>query len=173
MVVRLSASRGGHPFLCRKLKLNLIYGLQSILVSGSHLEPLTRFIFPVWHLRVPCCGVPSLTRGLVYNLLVKLLLGIAKAVTLGSKSHRTRDHILLSHMRITVPGGPVLRVYIRQEKGGPVIPPGTEFTPRRSLVLIYIWYVCIARCMLKARLTRFLCNRYEGNTEATLEEASF
>jgi hypothetical protein len=44
--------------------------------------------------------MPSLTRGRVCNLPVQLLLGIASAVTLGSKSRRTRDHILLSHLRL-------------------------------------------------------------------------
>jgi hypothetical protein len=33
------------------------------LVSCSHLEPMTRFLFSVWQLRVSCCGAPSLTRG--------------------------------------------------------------------------------------------------------------
>jgi hypothetical protein len=39
---------------------------------------------------------PSLTRGWVCNLLVQLILGLARAVTLGSKSRRTHGHILLS-----------------------------------------------------------------------------
>jgi hypothetical protein len=51
-----------------KLKLKLTYKGQSVgqsvLVSGSsHLEPMTRFLFSVWQLRVSCCGAPSLTRG--------------------------------------------------------------------------------------------------------------
>jgi hypothetical protein len=44
--------------------------------------------------------VPSLTRGRVCNLLVQLLLGLARAVTLESKSCRTHSHILLSHLRL-------------------------------------------------------------------------
>jgi hypothetical protein len=71
--------------------------------------------------------VPSLTRGRVCNLLVQLLLGLARAVTLGSKFRRTHDHILLSHLRLPQPGGPGSRIYIPLEQGGPVIPPGTEF----------------------------------------------
>jgi hypothetical protein len=39
------------------------------------------------------CRVPSLTRGCICNLLVQLLLGIARAVTLGSEFRRTHDHI--------------------------------------------------------------------------------
>jgi hypothetical protein len=68
---------------------------------------------------------PSLTRGRVCNLLVQLLLGFARAVTLGSKSCRTHGHILLSHMRLPQPGGPGSRIYISQEQGDPIIPPGT------------------------------------------------
>jgi hypothetical protein len=35
-----------------------------------------------------------------FNLLVQLLLGLTRAVTLGSKSRKTHDHILLSHLRL-------------------------------------------------------------------------
>jgi hypothetical protein len=55
---------------------------QSVLVSGSHLEPITRFLFSVWQLRVSWCVAPSLTRGRVCNLLVQLFLVLARAVTL-------------------------------------------------------------------------------------------
>jgi hypothetical protein len=78
---------------------------------------------------------PSLRRGRVCNLFVQLLLGLARAVTLGSKSRRTHDHILLSHLRLPQPGGPGSRIYIPQEQGGPVIPTGTGFPLRRLLRL--------------------------------------
>jgi hypothetical protein len=52
---------------------------------------------------------------------VELLLGLAREVTLGSKSRRTHDHILLSHLRLLQPGGPGPRIYIPQKQGGPVI----------------------------------------------------
>jgi hypothetical protein len=77
--------------------------------------------------RVSWYGAPSLTRGWFCNLLVQLLPGIARAVTLGSKSLRTHGHILLSHLRLPQPGRPGSRIYIPQEQGGPVIPPGTGF----------------------------------------------
>jgi hypothetical protein len=72
-----------------EVKLKLIYDRrsvgQSVLVSGSHLESMTRFLFPDWRLRVSWCVAPSLTRRWVCNLLVlvQLLLGLARAVTLG------------------------------------------------------------------------------------------
>jgi hypothetical protein len=43
---------------------------QSVLVSGSHLKPMTSFLFSVRHLQVSWCEAPSLTKGWVYNLLV-------------------------------------------------------------------------------------------------------
>jgi hypothetical protein len=69
-------------------------------------------------------GAPSLTRRRVCNLLVQLLPGLARGATLGSKSRRTRDHILLSHLRLTQPEGLCPSICIPQEQGGPVIPPG-------------------------------------------------
>jgi hypothetical protein len=95
---------------------------QSVLVSGAHLGHATNFSFslkfPFRHLRVCYFVAPSLTRGRVCNLLVQLLLGLARAVTLGSKSRRTHDHILLSNLRLPWPGGPGPRIYIPQEQGG-------------------------------------------------------
>jgi hypothetical protein len=37
-----------------------------------------------------------------------------------SESRRTRNHTLLSHLRLPQPGGPGSRIYIPQEQGGPV-----------------------------------------------------
>jgi hypothetical protein len=71
---------------------------------------------------------PSLASGWVCNLLVHLLVVPVRAVTLGSKSRRTPDHVLLSHMRLPQPGGPGPRIHIPQEQGGPVISPGTGFS---------------------------------------------
>jgi hypothetical protein len=64
----------------------------------------------------------SLTRGRVCNLLVQLLLGLARAVTLGSKFRRTHGHILLSHLSLPQPGGPGSHIYIPQEEDGPGFP---------------------------------------------------
>jgi hypothetical protein len=100
---------------------------QSVLMSGFHLEPMIRFLFPVWKQRISWCGTPSLTRGWVCNLLAQLLLGIARAVTLGLMSRRTHDHILLSHLRLCQPGGTGPRIYIIQVHGGPLILPATGF----------------------------------------------
>jgi hypothetical protein len=95
------------------------------------------FLFEIFfrHLQVCYFVAPSLTRGRVCNLLVQLLLGFARAVTLGSKSLRSEGHILLSHLRLPQPGGPGPRIYIPQQQGGPDIPPGTGFPFRRLLRL--------------------------------------
>jgi hypothetical protein len=45
---------------------------------------------------------------------VQLLLGLARADTLGSGSLGTHDHILLSHLRLPQPGG--TSIYIPQDK---------------------------------------------------------
>jgi hypothetical protein len=109
-----------------KLKLKLIYDRRS--VGQSVL--VTRFLFSVWRLQVSWCVAPSLTRGWVCNVLVELLLGLARAVTLGSKSRRTQT---IFYLRLPQPGGPGPRTYIPQEQGGPDIPPGTVFPLRHLL----------------------------------------
>jgi hypothetical protein len=73
----------------------------------------------------PCCHSPyvtsSLTRRWVYRL--QLLLVLANAVILESESRGTRDRILLSQIRDSPkPGGPGRRIYIPQERSGPVTP---------------------------------------------------
>jgi hypothetical protein len=57
---------------------------------------MTRFIFLYWQLWASWCVAPLLTKGWICNLLVQLHLDLVIAVTLGSESHRTHAHILLS-----------------------------------------------------------------------------
>jgi hypothetical protein len=92
----------------------------------------------VWNLWSSFCGAPSLTRGRVCNLLVQLLLDLARAVTLRSKSLRIDDHILLSHLRLPQPGGSGSRIYIPQEHGVPVIPLRTELTKMKVEVTLQL-----------------------------------
>jgi hypothetical protein len=76
----------------------------------------------------------SLTIGLVCRL--RLLLVLASAVILMSESSGTHEHVLLSQIRDSAkPGGLGPRIYIPQEQGGPVIPPGTGFPFNRLLQL--------------------------------------
>jgi hypothetical protein len=73
--------------------------------------------------RVCWCGTPSLTRGRVYHL--QLLLGLDRAVILGSESRVTHDHILLSQIPnslnlegqvpLFIPPSPVTGVELTQQ----------------------------------------------------------
>jgi hypothetical protein len=127
-------------FLDKKLKLKLSYDRrsvgQSILVSGSHLEPMTRFFFfSVRQLRVSWHGTPSLTRWWVCNLLAQLLLGLARAVTLGCKSRRFTTIFYCLIWDSSNLEGQISVFIFPQEQGGSVIPPGTGFPFRRLLRL--------------------------------------
>jgi hypothetical protein len=65
---------------------------------------------------------------------------VCSAITHWSESHKTRNHILMSHLRLLQPGGPGSPIYIPQEEGGPDIPPralGSLYVPlttRRATV---------------------------------------
>jgi hypothetical protein len=60
---------------------------------------------------------------------------ICSAITQWSESLRARNHTLLSHLRLPQLGRQDSRIYIPQEQGGPVIPPGIGFPLRRLLRL--------------------------------------
>jgi hypothetical protein len=118
------------------LELKLIYDRQSVRRPPG-IRDQYFFLLEISFSQLLLCYFvpPSLTRGRVCNLLVQLLLGLVRAVTLGSKSRRTQGHILLSHLRLPQPGGPGSRIYIPQEQGGPDKPPGTGFPFCRLLRL--------------------------------------
>jgi hypothetical protein len=68
--------------------------------QGHHLGPVTYFSFTSMEIMFRQLGVcyyrkPSLTRGWICNSQL-LLVALASAVFLGSKSRETHDHILLS-----------------------------------------------------------------------------
>jgi hypothetical protein len=86
---------------------------------GHPPEIHDQILITVGHLWGSSCGDPSLTTGRVCNLLVQLLLCLARAVTLGSKNIRTRDHILLSHFG---PGSIYVASYISQSNCGGILP---------------------------------------------------
>jgi hypothetical protein len=65
---------------------------------------------------------------------------ICSAITHWLESRRTHNHILLSHLRLPQPGGPGSCIYIPQEQGGPVIPPGTGFHLCLLLRLARLWW---------------------------------
>jgi hypothetical protein len=99
-----------------------------------------------------------------------LLLGFARAVTLGSKSHRTHGHILLSHLRLPQPGGPCPHIYITQEQGGPVIFPGTGFG-KRVRVQIYVFMLLIPFLQVNMRVKGLKRQLDEAEEEISREKA--
>jgi hypothetical protein len=88
------------------------------------------------------CGTLSDERTGSVIYLYKLL-GLARAVTLVSKSRRTHDHILLSHLRLPQPGGPGPCIYFPQEQGGPVIPPGTGFDDNINAICSHFYMLLV------------------------------
>jgi hypothetical protein len=96
---------------------------QSVLVSGHHLRPLPNFSSSQWKISSGICVCvhqyeePYLARGRVCNILV--LLGLASAVALGSKSHRTEDHMLLPQLRL---GSLSAASCVSQRYGGGILP---------------------------------------------------
>jgi hypothetical protein len=64
---------------------------------------------------------------------------VCSAITQWSESRRTRDHTLLSPLRLPQPGGPSSRIYIPQEQGSPVIPRGTGFPPNKVKHFQTVW----------------------------------
>jgi hypothetical protein len=108
---------------------------QYIVVSSSHLELMTRLLFLYRQLRVSCVGRPLWQEdgSVIYCT-------IASGPCQNSHSRvrvpQNSGHILLSHLRLSQPGGPGPRIYIPQEQGRPVTPPGTEFPVCRLLLLL-------------------------------------
>jgi hypothetical protein len=118
-----------HGLLESELLYDLLFTYKQFLLATSPLRLTTSVFF----FQPNSCGVTSsLKRRWVCRL--QSLLVFASAVILGSKSRATHDHNLLSQIRDSPNlGGSGPRIYIPQEQGGPVIPPGTEF-PFRCLL---------------------------------------
>jgi hypothetical protein len=105
---------------------------QSVCFGNEHpCGTCDQILFPVGMLLSEICGLVSVGR----PLWREDGSAICSAITHWSESLRTRNHTLLSHVRLPQPGGPGSLIYIPQEQGGPVISPGTEFPLRRLLRL--------------------------------------
>jgi hypothetical protein len=87
----------------------------------------------VWNLRSCFCLASCLTRGRVCNLQCNF--SVVRVA-------QNRNHTLLSHLRLSQPGGPGSRIYIPQEQGGPVIPPGTGLISGIALIILYSHFIC-------------------------------
>jgi hypothetical protein len=92
-----------------------------------------------------CCYSPYVTTSLMRGWVCRLELQpvLVSALILRSESCKIHDHILLSQIRDSPqPEVPGPRIYMPQEQGGPVIPPGSGFPFRRLLRLAGLrwWY---------------------------------
>jgi hypothetical protein len=113
----------------RKLKVEVILQLavsQYVLVLSTLVGIATRCYF-----LSECCWL---------KFVVLFLWG--SVITQWSELRGTHNHTLLSHLRLHQPEGPCSRIYIPQEQGGPVIPPGTGFPLRRLLRLAGLRWRC-------------------------------
>jgi hypothetical protein len=126
---------------------------QSVLVPGFHLDSMIIYPLSLWRLWVSWYWASSLMRGQVCNLLVQFLLGLARAVTLGSKSCRTHGHILLSHLRLPQPGDPGPCVYIPRNSMAQLYP--------RALGSLFVAFYSSQGCV-GCILTRLHTGRMHG-----------
>jgi hypothetical protein len=112
-------------------------------LPGYHLGPTTNFSFTFMeiiflHLGICYYKTVSLTRGRVCNL--QLLLGLTRAILLGSESRWTHDHNLLHHFLDSPKfGRRHCRIYFIEAQGGSDIPPGTGFPFRRLIRFSRMW----------------------------------
>jgi hypothetical protein len=71
---------------------------------------------------------------------------ICSVITRWSQLLSTRNHVLLSLLRLPQPGGPGSLLYIPQEEGGPVILLGTRLVQTCKYISIYMC-VCVCVCV--------------------------
>jgi hypothetical protein len=115
-----------------KSKSKLYYDRQSVRLSFRHPSGIRDqffFLHEIFFRRLRVCYfvAPSLTRGRACNCC---------CWSSPAQFRGSQDHILLSQfLRLSQTGGPGPRIYIPQEQGGPVIPPGTGFSFCRLLRL--------------------------------------
>jgi hypothetical protein len=118
------------------LELNLLTDLLEVEVTLRLTVSMSWYRAPLWDLRPDITSCRSVA---VWNLRLPLWRengsAICSVIIQWSESRKTRNHTLLSHLRLLQSGGPGSRVYILQEQGGPVIPSGTGFPLRRLLRL--------------------------------------
>jgi hypothetical protein len=111
---------------------------QSVLVPGAHLAPVTNFfllVISIRQLRLRYFAAPSLTRWRVCNLLYNCFWALSEQSLLGQSPAYLRAVFYCLIWDSPQPGEPGPRIYIPQEQGGPVIPPGTGFPFCRLLRL--------------------------------------
>jgi hypothetical protein len=105
---------------------------QSVCLGIAHpCGTCDQILLPVRMLLSEICGLLSVG----HHLWLEDGSVICSVITQWSESRKTRNHTLLSHLRLPQPGRPGSRIYIPQEQGGPVISPGIGFPLHRLLRL--------------------------------------
>jgi hypothetical protein len=106
----------------------------SMFWCQAHSGTCDQILLPVGMLLSECCELVSVRR----PLWSEDESAISSTITQSSESLRTRNHTLLSHLRLPQPEEQSSRIYIPQEQSGPVILLGTEFSfRRRATVEVY------------------------------------
>jgi hypothetical protein len=121
---------------------------------------ITTIFITVGHLLSLCFRAPSLTKGLVCNLLIQFAATLRPSLSelMITSYCLIWDHILLSHTRLPQPGGPGPCIYIPQEQSVSDIPPGTEFP--------FLWLLRLVRLQWKYSIPpphRFRSHRFLSN----------
>jgi hypothetical protein len=107
-----------------KPKSKLLYDCQSLCLGVEYpCGTCDQILLPVGMLLSEICSLVSVG----CPLWREDMSAICSVITQWPESLKTRNHTLLSHLRLPQPGGPGSSLYIPQEKDGPVIPPGTGF----------------------------------------------
>jgi hypothetical protein len=94
-------------------------GSQSVCLGIKHpCGTCDQILLPVGMLLSEICGLISVRR----PFWQEDRSAICSVFTQCSESHRTRNHTLLSHLRLPQPGGPCSRIYITQEQVAQLYP---------------------------------------------------
>jgi hypothetical protein len=117
---------------------------QSFVTTDGQSASLSSCQAPIWGPRrdflllSDSCGCVDVGRPLGEKMGLSFTIAAGPRQRSHSRVRVSRDswpHFTASDSRFPQPGGPGPRIYMPQEEGGPVIPPGTGF-PFRSLVRI-------------------------------------
>jgi hypothetical protein len=117
---------------------------QSYVSTDSQEASLSCCQAPMWGLRPEFYYCRTVAGLLMWGALSDERMGLPSTIAAGprQRSHsRVRvprgsiPYVTVSDSRLSQPGGPGPLIYIPQEKGGPVIPPGTRFPFRRLVRL--------------------------------------